>query len=437
MGDIRRAVLVILDGLRRDLIDAERTPNLAELASSAAWFADHQSVFPSVTRVCSATIATGCHPRRHELAGNVMVLREDGRLVLHDAGHPAFLQHKRQMTGRSLAAPTLAERLRDHGGAIIFSNVSPGAAYAHDPDGHGHVYHRAGSFGPERAPVPPDDALLVGPGLDGDRAMTERFVGEVLFERKPALAVLWLGHPDTTQHGAALGSPEHLAALAEADRHAGTVIDAVSRLRRRGDDVLLLVGSDHGHQTVTGAVDIDAALIAAGLKDGAASEDVVVAPNGTAALIYLAEAVRDRGDAIAAFLDSQPWTDRVVPAEALAAIGHCQRDGLAVAIAMRTEDTPNAYGIPGTALVAQPGNGKDPGIGFGQHGGLGRREQAPFLIAQGPGLSAGATHNRCTSLIDIAPTILTHLGLAAEGMDGRALQTSIPIHQGGDYETVT
>ena len=145
--------------------------------------------------------------------------------------------------------------------------------------------------------------------------MTERFVGEVLCKRKPALAVLRLGHPDTTQHCTALGSPEHLAALAEADRHVGTMIDAVSTLRHRGDDILLLVGSDYGHQTVTGAVDIDAALIAAGLKNGAASDDVVVAPNSTAALVYLAEAVRDRSDAIAPFLNRQPWTDRVVPAE--------------------------------------------------------------------------------------------------------------------------
>ena len=104
-------------------------------------------MFPSATRVVSASFATGCTPARHELQGNTLALLEDGRLVYHDAGHPDFLQHKRRVTGRSLAVPTLAERLAPHGGMIMFSNVSPGAAYAHDPDGHGHVYHRAGSFG--------------------------------------------------------------------------------------------------------------------------------------------------------------------------------------------------------------------------------------------------------------------------------------------------
>jgi hypothetical protein len=48
------------------------------------------------------------------------------------------------------AASSLAERLVTAGGSAVFSNVSPGAAYAHDPDGYGTVRHRAGSFGPGR-----------------------------------------------------------------------------------------------------------------------------------------------------------------------------------------------------------------------------------------------------------------------------------------------
>ncbi len=47
----------------------------------------------------------------------------------------------------------LAERVVSLGHAMLFSNVSPGAAYFHDPDGFGYVYHRAGSFGPGEAPA--------------------------------------------------------------------------------------------------------------------------------------------------------------------------------------------------------------------------------------------------------------------------------------------
>jgi hypothetical protein len=117
------------------------------------------------------------------------------------------------VTGRSLAVPTLAQGLATVGGAIIFSNVSPGAAYAHDPDGYGYVYHRAGSFGPGRVPVPDSEELRVQPDLNGDRMMRERFIREVLFERRPAFGVLWLGDPDATQHNYPLDSANNFEAL--------------------------------------------------------------------------------------------------------------------------------------------------------------------------------------------------------------------------------
>ena len=145
-----RVVVVVLDGLRRDALGPELTPNLADFAENAARCPGFRSVFPSATRVVSATFATGCYPARHGLAGNSMALIEDGALVRHDAGAPGFLQHRRRVTGRALDVPTLAERLAGAGGAELFSNVSPGAAYAHDPDGFGYVHNRAGSFAPGR-----------------------------------------------------------------------------------------------------------------------------------------------------------------------------------------------------------------------------------------------------------------------------------------------
>jgi hypothetical protein len=80
------------------------------------------------------------------------------------------------------------------------------------------------------------------------------------------------------------------------------VAAAVDAARLAGDDILLLVGSDHGHETVSGVVDIVAELVAAGLKDDAESRDVVVAPNGTAAHIYVDRAMRLGFPESAAFL---------------------------------------------------------------------------------------------------------------------------------------
>lgn len=419
---MRRAVLVTVDGLRRDMISPELTPHLATLKRRSLFIENYRTVFPSCTRVVSASLATGCFPARHGLQGNSMALLEHGRLVQHDAGHPDFLQHKRRMTGHSLAVPTLAERVKHHGGAIIFSNVSPGAAYAHDPDGHGHVYHRAGSFGPGRLPVAADDHLDVTLDVAGDRRMTERFIDEILPHRRPALGVLWLGEPDHIQHEVALGSSEHQAVLAQADAHVGLVADAVERLREGGDDVLLLVGSDHGHQSVAGVVDIDAELVAAGLKASAESDDVIAASNGTAALIYVHP---DRVDAVAdlgAFLRGCDWVGELFGPHDLDRVGQAADNGLTFAVSMRASPEPNRFSIPGSSLVAKPAFGKPDRMGCGQHGGLGEFEQSPFMMISGSGFEAEAVLAGDASVVDLAPTILAHLGLDCAGVDGRTLR---------------
>ncbi|MBN8902102.1 MAG: alkaline phosphatase family protein, partial [Rhodospirillales bacterium] len=99
---MRRAVVLILDGLRRDFVTPELMPHLASFRAGASWFEAHRSVFPSVTRCVSACFATGCLPARHGLQANTMVLQEPHGQVLHDAGEPGFLDHRRRVTGRSL-----------------------------------------------------------------------------------------------------------------------------------------------------------------------------------------------------------------------------------------------------------------------------------------------------------------------------------------------
>jgi arylsulfatase A-like enzyme len=418
---MKRVVIVVLDGLRRDLVTAQHMPALSAFRERAEDFAAHRSVFPSATRAVAASFATGCHPARHGLQGNAVALLENGVLVRHDAGRPDFLQHKRRVTGRALEAATLAERLAHHGGAITFSNASPGAAYAHDPDGHGFLYNRAGSFGPGRVPVPTADELRVTNNIAGDRAMTERFVAEVLEQRRPALATLWLHEPDHIQHEVPLGSQDHLAAIREADAHAGLVLRAVDRLRDTGDDILFLIGSDHGHQTVAAVVDIERELAAAGLKNGPSSNDVLSVSSGTAALVYVHPDSSARVPALSDFLASRPWAGRVFAPDRLQEVGQAPRQGLTFAVSMRADERENEFGVPGVSVEAVSAFGA-PHLGFGQHGGLGAHEQSPLLMIHGSGFHAGAARRAPTSIVDIAPTVLRHLQLSVEGMDGKPLQ---------------
>jgi len=426
---MRRAIMVVLDGLRRDFVTEANTPRLTAFLRHAEYFPAFRSAFPSATRGVSATFATGCFPARHTLQGNAVALLENGVLVPHDVGRPDFLLHKKQVTGQSLAVPTLAERLAPHGGAILFNNVSPGAARAHDPDGFGHVYHRAFSVGPGLRPV--DDPLRVALDWRGDRAMTERFIAEVVQLRRPALGVLWCGEPDHIQHNVPLGSAEHLAVLREADRNAGMVMDAVVQRRDAGDEIMLIVASDHGHETVSGVIDVEADLIEAGLKHGPDSTDVVAMANGTATLIYLHPDAASRRAALDAHLRAASWSGAVFGEGELGEVGQAAHQGLAFAVSMKSDAEPNEYGVPGRSLAAKPRWDKPDRLGCGQHGGLGVFEQSPVLMIEGPDFAAGEARAGITRIVDLAPTIARHLRLPADAMDGQALrrigETRVPV----------
>ena len=420
----QRAVIVICDSLRADLIGPAETPFLTELSERAAAFTAHRSVFPSTTRASAASIATGCRPARHGLLGNTMALDEGEGLVCRSAGAPDFRERMRRATGRTLRVPTLAERLRWHGEtSISVANVSPGAAYFQDPDGHGWVYHAAGSFGPGCRPV--DDPASVGlkKGIAGDRTMTERFCAEILEERAPSLAILWLSEPDYTGHHSPLGSLEHRTAIAGADALVKQVFETVRQLDPSGDDILFVTGSDHGMETVAHGVDLNELLIAAGLKQGPDSREVVVAPNGTAATLYFAEPEGDLVPRVGRFLAGENWVGELFVGDQLAAAGLPTDTPMRIALSLAGEDKLNPHGVAGYAPIVLDPSDSESKIGFGQHGGLGPNEQHPFLMIEGGGFIPGR-RSEPSSLIDIAPTVLRHLHMDHDDMDGRALPRS-------------
>ena len=428
----KRAVIVVCDSLRRDMISAETAPALSALRERSTEFMSARGVFPSVTRVSAASLVTGCHPGGHGLLGNTMVLDEGEGLTCFSVGDPGFRDRLRAATGRTLNRPTLAERLQDHGGGIALSNVSPGAAYFLDPDNYGFVYHRAGSFAPGGEPLPATDGLCIESGAAGDAVMTARFCQDVLRKRRPGLALLWLSEPDWTGHRETLGSPAHLQAIAAADACVCQVLETLDELDPSGDEVLRIVCSDHGMETVARTVDIDALLVEAGLKEAANSKDVVVAPNGTAALIHLAPEASDRADAIATFLREQDWVGEVFTGRELSQLGLKDGATLSIALTLRSDPEPNAFGVRGRSdMVVDP---LDPGPYTSMHGGLGVGDQLPFLFVSGGGFGPSRLQQP-VSLIDIAPTVLQHLGLPCDSVDGRPLlqiaSGYVGIAQGG------
>ena len=70
----RLVIVFVVDGLRPDAITAADTPTLHRLRAEGVWYANSHAVFPTVTRVNAATLATGGQPGTHGIVGNQMYI---------------------------------------------------------------------------------------------------------------------------------------------------------------------------------------------------------------------------------------------------------------------------------------------------------------------------------------------------------------------------
>ncbi|MFN9128915.1 MAG: alkaline phosphatase family protein [bacterium] len=412
---MRRVILVVCDGLGRDWLGKGHTPFIDGCLRMGLRPADHRAVFPSVTRVSAASIATGCFPGSHGLYGNQVALMEHGRLVVSDVGLPGFVAHLRAVTGHALRRRTMADRLAAAGlRQVAYSNVSAGAAYFLDPEHSGWVLHRSGSYGPGGVALQGADHLAISHDLDGDRVMTERFCTQVVPDNDIAVGILWLANPDLTLHHQAVGGPEHLEALHVVDSLVEKTLGAVERARERAD-ILVGLCSDHGHEAIGDSIHVGRWLASKGLANELEQGRIAVASQGTAGLIY------STPDARAILLERieemahEPWAGRILDVDDLRALGLGGDDALAAAV----DTAPNARGIPGNRWLVADGE-KAPEIGCGHHGGIGPDETRPFLALMHPQVAPSVIEHS-TSLPDIAPTLLRFLGQPCDGMEGRSL----------------
>ena len=205
------------------------------------------------------------------------------------------------------------------------------------------------------------------------------------------------------------------------------VAEAVAKLRDAGEEVLFLLGSDHGQETVRRVIPVERLMTEAGFKDGLDPAHLVVAPQGTSALVYAAETLPDvRIAGLTDWLAGQDWCGALWSGAALSEVGLAEEDGLRLAFSMAKSDEPNCHDIAGLSDAAVRFDEAEQPPGLGQHGGTGAFESNPFLIAMGSDFAPGSALRSETSLVDIAPTVLRHLGLSAENLQGQALQ---PIAQ--------
>lgn len=299
-------IVMVWDGLRPSAINATDTPRLAALRRAGVDFRDHHSTWPTLTMINAASLATGSYPERHGFLGNsVYQPRAEGVDAAGEAidfAKPVFVEDygvlgalDRRHEGHLFRVPTLFEVaqakglatatvgksgpafLQDHhrGGVIIDEHhvwpesfakrvVADGAPLPlHTPVAYDGALALAEDNGDPTARVPMqrlrDDSAsdpvvgTVSGNTDANRYLVRAFVNEAMTPAAlPALAVLWLRDPDTTEHQYGPGSKAVRDALAANDRLLGELLD---RLQATGlaasTDVIVM--SDHGHSSVAGS----------------------------------------------------------------------------------------------------------------------------------------------------------------------------------------
>jgi predicted AlkP superfamily pyrophosphatase or phosphodiesterase len=437
-------LVFVVDGLRPDAIDPEDTPTLHRLRAGGVSFADSHAVFPTVTRVNAATLATGVQPGTHGILGNTMyVPAVNPRRAFSNDDWRNLVKLDEAIDGRLVPVATLADRLAAVGRRLAaVSSGSTGSAFLLNPRAPRGVGVLVNGYFGTLVAFPPDvnEAILARFGAapaKGGRA--DRFDAAVdwtqtvlrdyvLPELRPDVVINWITEPDHTQHALGAGSPDARAAIRNADRHIGLILDTV--------DANVFVASDHGFTVNTGTVDVARELIDAGLKAAPDSDDVVVASSGQAMALHVKDHAPERVQKIVAFLQSRAWIGVIFTARGSAEgsfpleLIHAVHDawGPDILFTFPWTSARNAYGVPGSDV------GDARSKVTSDHGSMSPWTVRNTLLAWGPAFKRGAVVRVPAGNVDVAPTILALHGMDTTGVEGRVLREALV--DGPDEEQV-
>lgn len=429
-----RVVVCVFDGLRPDMVTPDRMPKLAAFIASSQNFPEARTVFPSMTRVATSSIATGAYPVRHGIVGNAFYYPEVTRdFVLDVSKAEDIALAEKQLGGRFLTADTFADALAAAGKSVsVVHSGSPGSTYALNPRAVENSHWSFSILGAKHTKTPWAVEQMVArfgplpprtlPRFDEIDYAARIMTDWVIPEMDPDVALVWFNEPDTSFHYRFLGSEETRAVMRKADDAFGRILEAV-RARPDSEDVAILVASDHGQISSSGEIDLARLLTEAGHPAAMASTrdlsgKALAVTGGNMGEIRMLDGDLDRRDRIARWLMAQDFTGMLftpsddpvhgsVPgtfSHRLVGLDHERQPELVYVLRSSLDE--DAHGLPGLGLIT----GSVP-VGGGMHGGLNRYELNTVLALGGhagiaPGVQSGAA-----GVIDIAPTILELLGV--------------------------
>lgn len=434
MDTAQKTLIVGMDGFRPEMMTEALTPNLWRLARQGVEFKGHRCCFPSETYVNLPSLVTGRPVSGHGIVANYFLDPKihprkrwmGSYLDLVEAGMQAY-------DGKLFTAPNLGEMLGEAGRrVVVISGNSAGSVRLKHPavgrfDDHLCLAVRDTA---NSQPRPQVEALISaigeappfegrGTNEAGQTYATDAFLSLVEADGLPDLTILWYGEPDHSYHVFGIGSPEAKRVLSHVDAELGRLLEGVAGRPDR-DRLNVLVTSDHAHITQTRRVDTQRLLQEAGftvddhLEDGA---EVALVPgycanarvrDGDPALIEkVCHALMEHPDVGMIFTAGRNDVEGIVEgtfAQNLVFADHARSPDIYFILA--TDDETDDNGLEGTCRFD---NGLKAGAGI--HGGLHRKELNNLLVANGPGFAAGRTIETPTGIDDIAPTLLSLMGL--------------------------
>jgi predicted AlkP superfamily pyrophosphatase or phosphodiesterase len=427
MNNRTRMIILMFDGLRPDYITPDLMPNLYAFKMQNSYGAQNHSVYPTVTRVNSASYATGSYPEHHGLMGNTVYFPQVDNLKGLNTGEAKELMRADEATNHNLlTAVSLGEILAQHGEKLmVFSSGSSGQAFLQN-----HRVANGAIINPElilpesfknevtnSIGTPPPYSK---PNEGRHKWMMDAFMKYGLPDDGPLVSALWFSDPDGTAHAEGIGSPLAIQALKIVDGQFGRMLDSI---KGRGDSFNILISTDHGFVTHKGTETLSTFLINKSLKASNESDDVAIAEGA----LYVKDHDKEKIKFIVSLLQQQEWVGpiftRPEKKESLKgwvagtlsfdAIHWNHRERAAdILVDENWSDDTNQYGYKGTSFSR----------GVAGHGGFSSWEVHIPLIAAGPAFKKGFVSELPSSNVDIVPTVLTILGIKPLAtMDGRVL----------------
>lgn len=473
-------LVFVLDGLRPEALNPSDSPTLCRLRQEGVNYLNSHAVFPTVTRVNAAAIATGTYPGSNGLVSNVMSVAQVSQSGRVDtANFRQLLELAEVSMGQLLLTRTLGERLQEHGrrfaavssgsagtslllnpramhgvGVLVNGYFEPGVQVAFPPEVNTAILQRFGAAPPKGDRLEPHRAAV-----DWTQNVLHSFV---LPELHPDVVLNWITEPDHMQHAFGVGAPESRAMLQHADQHIAHCLNTLDHLGL-AEQTDIFVVSDHGFSLVTHAINVEQELLRAGLKAAGDSDDVLVASSGQAILLHVQDHNPRRIRQLVEFLQAQTWTDVIFTrgkgAHGMHAVpGHAQASDdpegwiegtfalefIHMANAVRGPDVlftfpwtsaKNAFGLAGTDWM-ETRRETGPLTGpVSNHGSMSPWTIRNTFFAWGRHFKRGVEVRVPAGNVDIVPTMLALTGIQDHtGLDGRVLHEA--LLDGPDEEQV-